>query len=111
MIPIRYNLRSLLVRRTTSLMTALGIALVVMILVILLGFIAGLRRTMTLAGSHANWIVLSRGVNSEPGSYITREQFEIIRSRPEIDSAPDGAPLISPEYVTGFNAQPDDPRS
>ncbi|MGC1338768.1 MAG: hypothetical protein WA836_11660 [Candidatus Binataceae bacterium] len=50
MIPIRYNLRSLMVRRATSAMTALGIALVVMILFLLLGFVAGLRSTMTSEG-------------------------------------------------------------
>ena len=35
-IPVKYNLRSLMVRRMTSAMTALGVALVVMILFILL---------------------------------------------------------------------------
>ena len=42
-IPITYNLRSLMVRRTTSLMTAFGVALVVMVVVILLSFVSGLR--------------------------------------------------------------------
>ena len=84
MIPVRYNLRSLMVRRTTSARTALGVALVVMILLILLGFTTGLRRTVLQAGTSGAWIVLSRGVTSEPGSYITREQYEILRSRPEI---------------------------
>ncbi len=83
MIPVRYNLRSLMVRRTTSLMTALGVALVVMIVFILLGFTAGLQRTMLQSGAGGAWIILSRGVTSEPGSYITREQYEILRSRPE----------------------------
>jgi hypothetical protein len=45
-IPIRYNLRSLMVRRATSAMTAFVIALVVMILFVLSGFIAGLRQTV-----------------------------------------------------------------
>jgi hypothetical protein len=49
-IPIRYNLRSLLERRTTTLMTVLGIALVAMIFVILFGFIGGIRRTMLNTG-------------------------------------------------------------
>ena len=90
MIPVRYNLRSLLVRRTTSLMTALGVALVVMILFILLGFTSGLRRTLLQSGTGGAWIVLSRGVSSEPGSYITREQYDILKSRPEIPPmAPD----------------------
>lgn len=104
MIPVRYNLRSLLVRRTTSLMTALGVALVVMILFILLGFTSGLRRTLLQSDNGDAWIVLSRGVSSEPGSYITREQYDILRSRPEIAADASGLPLISPEGVTGFDA-------
>jgi ABC-type antimicrobial peptide transport system permease subunit len=107
MIPVRYNVRSLLVRRTASVMTALGVALVVMILFILLGFIAGLQKTVMRAGNTGNWLVLSRGVSNEPGSYITREQYEIIRSRPEIVASASGLPLVSPEMVTGFNASPD----
>ena len=104
MIPVRYNLRSLMVRRTTSTMTALGVALVVMILFILLGFTTGLRRTVLQAGTSGAWIVLSRGVTSEPGSYITREQYEILKSRAEIAADDAGEPLISPEQVTGFDA-------
>jgi ABC-type lipoprotein release transport system permease subunit len=107
MIPLRYNIRSLLVRRTASIMTALGVALVVMILFILLGFIAGLQKTVLQAGNSGNWVVLSRGVTNEPGSYITREQFEIIRARPEIEVGSARQALISPEMVTGFNASPD----
>lgn len=111
MIPVRYNLRSLTERRTTSLMTALGVALVVMLLLILLGFIAGLRRTVILARTRGNWIVLSRGVSNEPGSYITRQEYEVVRARPEIELAAGGVALISPEMVTGFNAEPGQPNN
>ena len=54
MIPIRYNLRSLMVRRVTSAMTAMGVALVVMILFILFRFIGGLQRTLLMAGGTGN---------------------------------------------------------
>jgi putative ABC transport system permease protein len=107
MIPIKYNLRSLLVRRATSAMTALGVGLVVMILFILLGFIAGLRATMLNSGGRNNWIVVSRAVNSEPASEITREQYEIIRTRPEIAADSSGAALLSPEIVAAFNPRAD----
>jgi putative ABC transport system permease protein len=109
MIPIRYNLRSLMVRRGTSLMTAAGVALVVMILFIVLGFIAGLRATMTNAAERGNWIVLSRSVNTESSSYVSREQYEIIRARREIAADARGEPLVSPEIVAAFNPTPDGP--
>lgn len=111
MVPLRYNLRSVVVRRTTSAMTAVGVALVVMIVFILLGFVAGLRSTMLSSGSSGAWIVLSRAVTSESSSYVTREQYEIIRARGEIDRDASGAPLISPEIVASFNPAPDGPLS
>jgi hypothetical protein len=109
MIPLRYNIRSLFVRRTTTLMTGFAVALVVMILFMILGFLAGLRDTVLATGRSGNWILLSRGVTSEPGSYITREQYEIIRARSEVATDRSGEALLSPEMVNGFFADPDAP--
>ena len=107
MIPIRYNLRSLMVRRATSVMTASVVALVVMLLFILSGFVAGLRATVMRSAMTDNWIVLSRGTTNEGGSFISREQYEIIKSRSQIAATPDGQALVSPEVITGFNPLPD----
>ena len=93
-----------MVRRTTSLMTALGIALVVMVVVILLSFVSGLRQSLELAGEPGHWIILSRGTVSEGESYIPREQADILRTRPEIATDASGAALFSPEMVVPFNA-------
>jgi len=106
-IPIRYNLRSLMVRRATSVMTASVVALVVMLLFILSGFVAGLRATVMRSAMTDNWIVLSRGTTNEGGSFISREQYEIIKSRSQIAATPDGQALVSPEVITGFNPLPD----
>ena len=103
-IPITYNLRSLMVRRTTSLMTAFGVALVVMVVVILLSFVSGLRASLELAGEPGNWIILSRGTVSEGESYIPREQSDLLRTRPEIATDASGKALFSPEMVVPFNA-------
>jgi len=93
-----------MVRRTTSLMTALGIALVVMVVVILLSFVGGLRQSLELAGEPGHWIVLSRGTVSEGESYIPREQSDVLRTRPEIATDASGAALFSPEMIVPFNA-------
>jgi putative ABC transport system permease protein len=109
-IPITYNLRSLMVRRTTSSTTVLGIALVVMVMVILLSFVSGLRRSLELAGEPGDWIILSRGTYSEGESFIPRPQADILRSRAEIASDGSGA-LFSPEMVVPFNAAVNRPAS
>jgi len=106
-IPIRYNLRSLLERRTTSLMTVLGLGLVAMIFVILLGFIGGLKGTMLNAAGQRNWVLLSRGSPDESASFIPHELIELIRVRPEIATSNSGAPLISPEIFSGVNISRD----
>jgi putative ABC transport system permease protein len=105
-IPIRYNLRSLMVRRATAAMTASVVALVVMLLFILSGFVAGLRATVMSNPLTDNWIVVSRGTTDEGSSFITHDQYEIIKSRPQIATTPDGQTLISPEVITGFNPDP-----
>ena len=109
MIPIRYNLRSLMVRRASSVMTASVVALVVMILFILSGFVAGLKATVMRTAVSDNWIVLSRGTTNEGASFISREQYEIIKARSQIATSPDGQPLASPEIINGFNPNPDAP--
>ncbi len=106
MIPIRYNLRSLMVRRATAAMTASVVALVVMLLFILSGFVAGLRATVMQNALPDNWIVLSRGTTDEGASFISHDQYEIVKSRPQIATTADGQPLVSPEVITGFNPNP-----
>ena len=65
MIPFKYNLRSLMMRRVMSITTALVISLVVMILFILSGFIAGLRVMMLGNAVEGDWIILSRGTTNK----------------------------------------------
>jgi putative ABC transport system permease protein len=108
-IPIRYNLRSLMERRATSATTAIVVALVVMLLFMLSGFVAGLRQTVVRSAARDNWIVLSRGTTEEPDSFISRDQYEIIKSRPQVVTDGNGPALISPEIMTGFNPNPDAP--
>jgi putative ABC transport system permease protein len=100
-----------MVRRASSVMTASVVALVVMILFILSGFVAGLKSTVMRAAVSDNWIVLSRGTTNEGGSFISREQYEIIKARSQIATSPDGQPLASPEIINGFNPNPDAPPS
>ncbi len=103
MVPIRYNLRSVLERRGTSLMTMLGVALVSMIFVIVFGFIAGLKESLRNSGQDRNWMVLARGVTSENESYVPHEATEVISARPEIALDADNHPLVSRESIAGVN--------
>jgi putative ABC transport system permease protein len=107
MIPLRYNVRSLLERRATSAMTTLGVAMVAMIFVILFGFVGGLKNTLLRAGNNHNWIVVERGALSENSSGIAREQSDAVSVLPEIAQTLDGKALISPEVIVGVNVSRD----
>jgi putative ABC transport system permease protein len=103
MVPIRYNIRSLLERRATSVMTMLGVALVSMIFIIVFGFSAGLKQSLLNAGGERNLIVLARGVTSENESYVPHQAIEILRVRPEIATDQRHQPLLSRESIAGVN--------
>jgi putative ABC transport system permease protein len=93
---------------TSSAMTAISVAMVVSVLTILLGFVVGMRRTVTLAGEHDHWVILQRGVLVESG-YISHESYDILKTMPEVATDPAGNPLLSPEDVNGFDPTPDAP--
>jgi putative ABC transport system permease protein len=57
MVPIRYNIRNLVVRRTTTIAAALGVGLVVFVLAAALMLNEGLARTLDQSGTAETAIV------------------------------------------------------
>jgi putative ABC transport system permease protein len=84
MIPLKYNLRSLAVRRRTTAATALGIALVVFVLASALMLSAGVKKTMGDAGKADVAIVLRKGSDNELGSGVEEPQVGLIKSMPGV---------------------------
>jgi len=99
-IPIAYNLRNLVVRKTTTIMTALGIALTVAVLLAILALVNGLRSTLTVSGDPLHVLVLRKGSDSELVSLFTRSQFQDLKFKAGIATGRDGQPLASMEVVT-----------
>jgi putative ABC transport system permease protein len=96
-IPFKYNLRSLLVRRVSTAMTAGGIALVVAVFVIVMAMVAGLDGAIQDSGSPDNMIVLRKGSTTETGSGFGLDQFDALKFLPQIKRDRAGQPLASPE--------------
>jgi putative ABC transport system permease protein len=94
-----YNLRSMVVRRWTALMTAMGIAMVVAVFVMTLAIAQGFRSTLVASGSPQNAIVLRKGSTAESGSAVLRADVPLIESLPQVARGSDGRPLASPELV------------
>lgn len=102
-LPIQYNLRNLVVRRTMTLMTAGGIALVVAVLVLTLALAHGFSATLVATGRPDNAIVLRSGSDSEMMSGLTREAARAITSDPAVARGADGEPLALSEMVVLVN--------
>ncbi|HYL59444.1 MAG TPA: ABC transporter permease [Candidatus Acidoferrales bacterium] len=96
-IPLKYNIRSLLVRRISTAMTGGGIALVVAVFVIVMALVAGLRSAISDTGSPDNIIVLRRGSTTETYSQIQLAQFDAMKFLPQIRREPNGDVDASPE--------------
>jgi ABC-type antimicrobial peptide transport system permease subunit len=99
-IPFAYNLRNLVVRKTTTIMTALGIALTVAVLLAILALVSGLRSTLSVSGDPLHVLVLRKGSDSELVSVFLRSQFQDLKFKPGIATGRDGQPLASMEVVT-----------
>lgn len=96
-IPLSYSARNLWVRRVTTLLTALGMALVVFVFATALMLDAGLRKTLVSTGEPDNVVLTRKGSTTEVQSAIDRSQAAIATTLPEV--AVIGEPLASREVV------------
>lgn len=104
-IPLSYNLRNLAVRRTTTLMTALGVALTVAVLLSVLALMSGLKAAFATAGNPRHVLVLRKGATAELSSGVTRQQYQLLKFRPGLEMAANSEPQASLEMVTVINLE------
>lgn len=99
MIPLSYNVRSLLVRKTTTVATALGIGLVVFVLASAFMLGTGITKTMVGAGNSSNALVLRKGSDTEMASSLEVSTLGLIGAAPGVKHSSAGTSLISGEVV------------
>ena len=96
-VPLSYNLRSLFVRKSATLLTVFGIGATVAIVSGVIALIVGFRSMFTAGGREDVAIFLRPGANSEGDSQFSRDRgLKLIKSVPEIEVGPEG-PLASME--------------
>jgi len=98
-IPLIYSFRNLWTRRVTTLLTMIGVGLVVFVFVASLMLSDGLRRTLVSTGSDDNVIAIRRSSQTEVQSGISRDQANILRSMPEVETKADGTPVVTNDVV------------
>lgn len=94
---IGMNISSLPQRLMSSLVTVIGVACVVAVMVSLLAIGAGLLESARKGSYPDQAIVLSAGAAAAYMGQISREQAAIIEDAPGIKTGPDGKPMVDPE--------------
>ncbi|HZH82618.1 MAG TPA: ABC transporter permease [Phototrophicaceae bacterium] len=102
-IPLKYILRSSVSRRLTTVITILGVALVVFVFSAVLMMANGVQKTLRSTGSDDNLIVVRKAALSEIMSIIDREAAGIMVNLPQVMRFPDGTPMTSKEVVVIIN--------
>jgi putative ABC transport system permease protein len=99
LIPLSYNVRSLFVRKTTTIATALGIGLVVFVLSSSLMLGQGIRNTLVSNGSTNRAIVIRKGSDTEMASGIDANVVSLIMAAPGVKRGNDGQALGTADVV------------
>ncbi|MBL8220915.1 MAG: ABC transporter permease [Bryobacterales bacterium] len=102
-IPLSYNLRNLAVRKGTTLMTALGIALTVAVMLTTMALVAGLEGVFSETGNPLHVLVMRKGSTSELTSTVTRPLFQDVKLKGGIAKSKTGEPLASLELIEMVN--------
>jgi putative ABC transport system permease protein len=110
MIPLKYNIGNLTARRISTLMTILGIGVVIAVMISMMALQNGVHSAVVSSGSKDNLMVMREGAAAELSSWVTKDAFRIIRAMPGI-AKDNGAPMISGELVIIFKIpKKDDPK-
>jgi putative ABC transport system permease protein len=110
-VPLKYNLRNLRVRKVSTGMTIVVIALVVAVFLSVLALAQGVTRTLSVNASTRNVMTMRVGAQAEMQSVITKDQADEIEALPGIDRNADGKPYVSPELLTLINLPRQDGQS
>jgi ABC-type antimicrobial peptide transport system permease subunit len=98
-VPLKYNTGNLMSRKGSTLLTILGIATVIGIMLAMMALQNGVRSAIVSSGSKDNLMVLREGALTEATSWVSKDAYRIIRSLPGIARGDDGEPIVSPELI------------
>ena len=98
-LPIKYNLRNLVVRKGSTLATAFTIGLTVAVFLMVMALARGIDLTLSSSGEPLNIIVVREGSTAELNSSVSREQFNNLRYLDGVVKEGD-QPLATAEIIT-----------
>src|SRR2546423_220629 len=98
-LPLKYNLRNIVVRKGSTLTTAFTIGMTVAVFLLVMALARGIDLTLASSGEPLNMIVLREGSTAELNSSITREQFNDLMYLDAVEREND-KPLATAELIT-----------
>ncbi|HEX3183564.1 MAG TPA: ABC transporter permease, partial [Pyrinomonadaceae bacterium] len=98
-LPLKYNLRNLVVRKGSTLATAFTIGLTVTVFLMVMALARGIDMTLSSSGEPLNVIVVREGTTAELNSSVTRQQFNDLKYLDGVVREGD-EPLATGEIIT-----------
>jgi putative ABC transport system permease protein len=98
-LPLKYNLRNLVVRKGSTLATAFTIGLTVTVFLMVMALARGIDLTLSSSGEPLNVIVLREGSTAELNSSLSRENFNDLIYLDGVEREGD-QPLATGELIT-----------
>ena len=102
---LRYNLRSLVVRRGGTALSVMSIGFSVGILVLVLALARGFELSLSRTGRTDNLIVLSKGATSEGESNLSRNVARLVQAFPGVSLGAGGESLAAAECYAALNLE------
>jgi len=97
-VPIQYNIRNLKLRKSATIMTALGIALTVTTAIFIMALLAGLDQAFKGSGDPLNVLVLRKGATAElAAGGVDLDALPTIKDLPGVAHDAQGQPMVSGE--------------
>lgn len=98
-LPLKYNIRNIIVRKGSTLATAFTIGLTVAVFLMVMALARGIDLTLSSSGEAQNMIVLREGSTAELNSSVTRENFKDVMYLDGVQREAD-QPLATGELIT-----------
>jgi len=98
-LPLKYNVRNIIVRKGSTLATAFTIGLTVAVFLMVMALARGIDLTLSSSGEPLNLIVVREGSTAELNSSLTRENFNNLMYLDGVEREAD-KPLAAGELVT-----------
>ena len=98
-LPLKYNIRNIVVRKGSTLATAFTIGLTVAVFLMVMALARGIDLTLSSSGEPLNMIVLREGSTAELNSSLTRENFNDLIYLDGVEREAD-KPLAAGELIT-----------